>query len=339
MTGREALARQFLSGAGWGAAERRPLAGDASARRYERLALETSRAVLMDAPPDRGESTERFSRMAGWLLDHGYSAPRIMAEDRDAGFLLLEDLGDALFARLIAGDAAREGPLYASAIDFLVDLHSHPPAPFLTPLDGPALADLVSLTPLWYLRGIGAAQGAEANAIAGIVAGLYAMHADCRTVTALRDFHAENLIWLPDRDGVAQVGLLDFQDAVAAHPAYDLVSLLQDARRDVSPATEGRAVARYIAASGATETAFGPIYALLGAQRALRILGVFARLTMHFGKPAYLDYMPRVWRYLERNLAHPSLADLDRAVRAGLPEPTPERVQRIKDQCGQYPTP
>ncbi len=339
MTGRADLAARFLADAGWGDADRRALAGDASARRYERLVRGAERAVLMDAAPERGESTEAFTRMARWLLSHGYSAPEILAEEHSTGFLLIEDLGDALFARLIAREPSREPELYCAATDFLADLHRHPPAPFVPPLDVAALAELVALTPRWYLPGIGTDPNEAADALPGLIAELYAQLADDGTVTSLRDFHAENLIWLPDRAGSARVGLLDFQDAVAAHPAYDLVSLLQDARRDVARETEAAMIRRYLAATGAEEARFATVYALLGAQRALRILGVFARLALHFGKPGYLDYMPRVWGYLERSVAHPDLASLHETVRAALPEPTPARIQRIKDQCGQYPTP
>lgn len=330
---------RFLAGAGWAAAVRTPLAGDASARRYQRLVKGEERAVLMDAPPDHGEDITRFSRMALWLRERGYSAPDILAEDCASGFLLLEDLGDDLFARLTTTNPGVEHELYAAAVDFLVDLHNHPAADFVAPLDGPALAGLVELTPKWYLPGVGEAPNEPARDLPFLVAKLCARIAGQKPVTGLRDFHAENLIWLPDRAGIARVGLLDFQDAVATHPAYDLVSLLQDARRDVSPALEREMVDRYLTATGFEAEEFGFAFALLGAQRALRIIGVFARLTLHFGKPHYLAYMPRVWGYLLRNLAHPGLAALNDVVRAGLPEPTPERIQRMKDQCGQYPTP
>jgi aminoglycoside/choline kinase family phosphotransferase len=329
----------FLAKAGWADAVLTPLAGDASARRYQRLQKGIKRAVLMDAPPERGENTERFTRMARWLRQKGYSAPDILAADHAAGFLLLEDLGDDLFARLIPSDPRMETPLYATAVDFLVDLQRHPSPDFLAPLDGPALADLVALTPNWYLPGIGAAPNEAAGALPTIVAHLASQFGDGAMVTSLRDFHAENLIWLPYRAGVARLGLLDFQDAMAAHPAYDLVSLLQDARRDVPPALERAMVDRYVGATGMDADAFRPAYAVLGAQRALRIIGVFARLTLHFGKTHYLAYMGRVWGYLQRNLAHPALTELNHAVQAGLPAPTPERLQRMKDQCGQYPTP
>lgn len=338
MADRETLADQFLAQAGWAAAKRAPLAGDASARRYERLDLNGRSAVLMDAAPSRGESTDRFTRMARWLSDAGYSAPAILAEDHVAGFLLLEDLGDALFARLLAADPRREVELYSAATDFLIDLHRRPPPEFIAPLDGAGLADLVALTPLWYLPGIGAPETPASVALPDQMQAMFESLDDRAPVTSLRDFHAENLIWLPNRSGHARLGLLDFQDAVATHPAYDLVSLLQDARRDVSEATETAMIARYTSDNSLDPAHFGTIYALLGAQRALRIIGIFARLVLRDGKPHYLDYLPRVWRYLDRNLAHPALGDLARLVREALPTPTPERVQRIKDQCGRFPT-
>lgn len=329
----------FLRAAGWSGAQSLPLAGDASARSYRRLKLGSRRAVLMDAPPQSGQDTRAFTRMAAWLGARGYSAPGILHADHAAGFLLLEDLGDGLFARLIEADPAREAGLYHAATAFLTDLHRHPPAAFLPLLDGPTLGEMTALATLWYLPGTGGAASAAAQSIPALIAADHARLAEAAPVTALRDFHAGNLIWLPERTGLARLGLLDFQDAVAADPAYDLVSLLQDARRDVPAATERQEVARYCAAKGCDQSRFSAIYALLGAQRNLRILGVFARLAMHFGKPHYLDFLPRVWGYLERDLAHPALADLARAMREAVPEPTPARVQRILDQCGQHPTP
>lgn len=330
---------RFLRVAGWRDARSEPLAGDASSRSYRRLTLGARRAVLMDAPPQGGQDTRAFARMADWLGTRGFSAPRILHADHAAGFLLLEDLGDALFARLMAADAVREPELYAAATAFLVDLHRHPPAAFLTGLDGPTLGEMTGLAPIWYLPGTGSMANPAARSIPALIAIAHARLAGAPPVTALRDFHAENLIWLPGRSGSARVGLLDFQDAVAADPAYDLVSLLQDARRDVPSAIEAREVTRYCEANELDQSRFSALYALLGAQRGLRILGVFSRLAMHFAKPRYLDFLPRVWGYLERDIAHPALADLARAVRDGIPEPTPARVQRILDQCGQHPTP
>jgi hypothetical protein len=158
-------------------------------------------------------------------------------------------------------------------------------------------------------------------------------------VLALRDFHAENLVWLPDRAGVARVGLLDFQDAEAGHPAYDLVSLLKDARRDLAPGLEQEMIDRFLSRTGCDPERFAAAYAALGAQRNLRILGVFARLSMHFGKPHYVDLIPRVWAHLTASLRHPALAPLARRVADDLPEPTPDILASLKEQCATVPTP
>jgi len=328
--GRVKLAQDFLTDAGWGEALRVPLAGDASARRYERLAQRDTTAILMDCTPETGEDPRRFARMADWLLAQGFSAPRILARDEPNGFLLLEDLGDDLFARLTAANPAAEPALYTAAADFLAELQRCPVPDFVQPLDGPALAALTEWIGDWYLPAFGSP---SETTIPEVVAALYArLGADTAPVLSLRDFHAENLIWLPDRQGHARLGLLDFQDAVAAHPAYDLVSLLQDARRDVTAATEAAAIECFIARTGWNRDAFGAIYALLGAQRALRILAVFARLCVHLGRPRYLGYMPRVWRALQRNLAHPALAELAYAAQR-LPEPTPDAIARLKEKA------
>jgi aminoglycoside/choline kinase family phosphotransferase len=334
MTDRGSLVEGFLASAGWAGAARSALAGDASARRYERLALGDRRAVLMDAAPGRGEDTARFARVGRWLRAHGYSAPEIFAEDHGRGLLLLEDLGDALVARLVVADPGREAEIYAAATDFLADLHRHPPPDFAPPLGGPALAELTAILPEWYLPGIGAARTPASDDLPALVAALHDRLSDGRVALSLRDFHSENLIWLPERQAPARLGLLDFQDAVAAHPAYDLVSLLQDARRDVSLAVEQAMIARYTGSGGLDHDRFAAIYALLGAQRALRIVGVFARLSRRDGKTQYLSLLPRVWAALERNLTHPALAGLASAVHAGLPAPTPERIARLKERAG-----
>ncbi|MBS0563613.1 MAG: phosphotransferase [Proteobacteria bacterium] len=334
--GRDADIAAFIAAAGWSGAAIRPLAGDASARRYFRLARGPESAVLMDADPARGEAVGPFLAVGDWLAARGYSAPRVLARDPARGLLLLEDLGDALFARIVAGEPRREADLYRAATDFLADLHRHRPPPFLKAGDGPALAELVAILPDWYLAGMDAPVTDAALALPGLIADLHAGLVGAPPVAALRDFHAENLIWLPDRQGVARIGLLDFQDAFAADPAYDLVSLLQDARREVSAGIQAACLRAYVAARGLDERRFLPAYALMGAQRALRILAVFARLCMAGAKPQYLDHAPRVWASLQRNLAHPALARLARAVADGVPAPTPERLERIKAKCGRH---
>ena len=336
MTSRATRITTFLAAAGWGTASRAPLAGDASARRYERLTLGSGTAVLMDAPPQSGP-VRPFIAIANHLRSLGLSAPEIYAADEPSGLLLLEDLGDALFSRAIATDPSLQNRLYSGAIDVLATLARHPAPSGLTRLSPHLLADMIAPAFDWYLPGA-TDQATDHSPITA----QFRQHAETLLtgpdILMLRDFHAENLIWLPDRAGAAQVGLLDFQDAMAAHPAYDLVSILQDARRDVPHALETAMIRRYIAATGQNAADFGAAYALLGAQRNLRILGVFARLSMHFGKAQYVPLIPRVWGYLQRNLSHPALPAL-KSLLAVLPAPTPETLQRITDKCGTIPTP
>lgn len=208
------------------------------------------------------EDVRPFLRIAHALASHGYSAPRVLAEDTEQGFLLLEDLGDDLYAALIRR-GADEGPLYEAAIDFLLDLHRRPAPAELAPYDSGRLIDEVGLFTDWYLPAL-TGHDTDPALRAEFGALWQGLAADVDTVPrvlVMRDFHAENLIWLPQRAGVARVGLLDFQDAVAGHPAYDLVSLLEDARRDVSSALAEAMIARYIAGAGIDAHGFRRAYA------------------------------------------------------------------------------
>lgn len=334
---RAAAAQALIESAGWGGASRARLAGDASNRKYDRLSQPDGRtAVLMDADPALGEDVRPFLSIARALAARGLSAPQILGADSAAGFLLLEDLGDALFARVVAADPACEDQLYAAATDVLGALHATPPVPDLAPYDAATMGRLAALAVEWYRTGV-TGERADPAPFAALVAGLKPALAPGEPVTVLRDYHAENLLWLPDRSGPARVGLLDFQDAMAGNRAYDLVSLLQDARRDVPPAVEARMIARYAAANGLDESLFRAEYAFCGAQRNLRILGVFARLSMLHGKPHYVALIPRVWDLLQRDLAHPALAPLAAEVTRLLPAPTPTGLQRITDACGRHP--
>ena len=305
---RERQCRAFLARAGWGDAAHAPLAGDASARRYARLTRGDETAVLMDDPPP-GNSVSAFVRIAGLLRGMGYSAPDVLAADEVQGFALLEDFGDGSFSVLLAGPAAPslERTLYEAATDFLVDLHRQPAPSGLRRYDADWMLDDARL----FLKSI-ADETADASMAAEFEAawrGSLEEAAAGPQALCLRDFHAGNLMWLPARDGLGRVGLLDFQDARLGPTAYDLVSLLQDARRDLANGLEGALVMRYLQAStGLDEAAFRAAYAILGAQRAVRIIGVFHRLARRDGKPAYLAHLPRVWGHLDRNLAHPMLA-------------------------------
>ncbi len=330
MTLRDDLKTAFLIRINWHDAQRSHLAGDASNRSYERLLRGADRAVLMDAPPTHGESIRPFTHIARHLTTHGFSAPKIYAEDPEHGFLLLEDLGDARFKETIDATPACEHRLYAAATDALIALHDCPLPQGLQRYDVRYLTQMCDLAFTHYCSPL---NGPNTETLWGrfqpVFQALLAPLETDQVVLAQRDFHAENLIWLPDRSGPARVGMLDFQDAFAGHPSYDLVSLLQDARRDISPALETKMITRYITATGVDPATFEAAYWTLGVQRNIRIMGVFARLATDYGKPKYLEFMPRVWHYIQRGLSRPALAPVSHLVREALPEPTPEILRKF----------
>ncbi len=312
MSDREREITRFLRGSGWGEARRHRLPGDASFRRYERLEGPRGRAMLMDAPPPK-ENVAPFLAVARHLAGLGYSAPRILAEDTTAGLLLLEDFGDDTFTRLLA-NGADEAALYTLAVDLLIDLHKHPRAAAidLPPYDDDRLLTEASLLTDWYLPAIGAAVPETAREeYRQLWRHAFAVFRDEPPTLVLRDYHVDNLMRLPQRPGVASCGLLDFQDAVLGPAAYDLVSLLEDARRDITPSLVTAMYQRYVTAFSALDRGrFAAAYAILGAQRNAKIIGIFTRLLVRDGKPRYLQHIPRVWRLLDGDLAHPALADV-----------------------------
>lgn len=332
----------FLSRAGWGAAARDRLPGDASTRSYERLTMDGRRAMLMNQPravetepcPPDADPEQRtalgynaLARLAAGRVDAfvacarhlkslGLSAPDILYAEPENGLAVLEDLGDALYARLIE-TGTPETPLYEAAIDALVTLHAASPPDVLPggwPLlsyDELALKTAHDIFTEWMPRfrpvSFDNVALAAWEALWAPVRAHGAAHAD---VFCHRDYHAENLIWLPDRAGAARVGLLDFQDAVKAHKAWDLSMLLHDARRTVSPELEAACLERYLAATGLARASFLSDYHALGALNIVRILGIFARLVTRDGKPRYAAFMPRLWTYLDRCLADPALTGM-----------------------------
>ena len=345
---RSSAMKEFLARSGWGDATVIPLPGDASTRRYARLSQGGRKAMLMDqpqnaeapaAPIDASEETRRtlgynaLARLAGadcarfvaaaqWLRAHGLAAPEIYQADPACGFVILEDLGDALFAEVLA-DGGDEKELYRHAVEVLAKIHDRAAPAALAagkPLFDYDLAALIAETDLlteWFLP---LALGRKASdeefaehrrlwraALSEIAPG--------RRVFVHRDYHAQNLLWLPERNGVARVGLIDFQDAVAGSQAYDLISLIEDARRDVSPQIAETATAHYLAmrarqGAPVDEKRFRHEMAVMAAQRNAKIVGIFARLYKRDGKARYLTYLPRVWTYLDRDLRHPALAGL-----------------------------
>ena len=344
---RSATRRAFIEQSGWGDAEIMPLQADASTRSYSRLVRGDESVLLMDAPagaeapacPKEATSSERealgynaiarlagpdlvaFAGLAKALGERGFSTPKILASDLENGYLLLEDLGDEVYARIVPGKM-HEGTLYSHAVDTLAALYrsSLPQDVSLNdqtwPLlsyDGQAMQAEVDLFLDWFL-----AQHAEIEITEqarqdwnAIWATAFDRLDHCAPGLVLRDYHAENLIHLPDREGHAVVGLLDFQDAVMGHPAYDLVSLLEDARRTVDRKLAVPLKARFVAKAGIDDIAgFDAAYAVLGAQRNAKILGIFVRLARRDGKEKYLDLLPRVARHFVADLQHPALMPL-----------------------------
>jgi len=311
---REALCRRFLEQAGWGKAERRVLAADASFRRYDRLQQNGESAVLMDAPPPQ-ENAKVFHDLAERLRAIDLSAPRPLALDAERGFLLLEDFGDRTFTRALK-EGADEAELYRLATDTLIALHQRwrPDDKAPPPYDEQRLLDEAALLVDWYLPAVTGrpTPAAERESYLAVWrAAVPVMLAVPRTLV-LRDYHVDNLMTVEGRAGIARCGLLDFQDAVVGPTTYDLVSLLEDARRDVSLAVAKEMLERYLAAQEATldREAFAASYAALGAQRSAKIIGIFTRLSRRDGKHGYLQHIPRVWRLLAGGLEHPALAQV-----------------------------
>jgi aminoglycoside/choline kinase family phosphotransferase len=313
-----ASAPQFLARHGWEGAEIRPLAGDASFRRYFRVHKGGDTAVLMDAPPEH-EDIGPFLTIAGHLLDRGFLPPRPLGIDRERGLLLLEDFGDDRVGPFLQRAPEREQEIYESAIDTLAQIGSEPAPDDLSPYDEAAMEREVSLFTDWYTKAfdLEVDEAAYVNAWRGAWADLLHIVRQF-PVMVLRDYHADNLMVLPGR---RELGLLDFQDALAGHPAYDLVSLLQDARRDVAPELEEAMIDRYLDAANVQDRQlFRAHYEVLGAQRNTKILGIFTRLWKRDGKAHYLPLQPRVWGYLERNLAHPALEPVRAWFDAAVPQ-------------------
>lgn len=323
----------------------RYLQGDASARRYGRMICRNGRtAILMDwprqpdGPPIRdgrpysriahlAEHVGPFIALSAALDAHGFTVPRVLAHDRDRGLLVLDDLGDGVFGSLVQSGAIRQEMLWQEAVDALVALRRFNvaqdlPLPDgtsyrLPPYDRDALVIETELLLDWYWPAAHAGTApADVRASFGEVwSAIFDRLLALPKGLALRDFHSPNLMWCPRRHGIGRVGIIDFQDALAGHAAYDLVSLLQDARLEVEPGLEDHLYRRYLRAVHAAEPGFKDdefafAYAALGAQRATKILGIFSRLAARDGKPQYLQHMPRIWGYLERNLQSPHLLAL-----------------------------
>src|SRR3954468_10867579 len=346
--------REFLDGAGFAEAKRQRMPGDASTRSYARLARNDGFVILMNSPkrPDGpaiydgkpysaavhlAEDVKPFVAIANGLRERGFSAPKIHHADLDVGLLITEDFGSGSF---VEGDPpAPIAERYQAATDMLAALHhltlpeTLPLAPQITftipSFETGAMLVEIGLMPDWYLPDRAATPTPDLRREFIALWRELLVQAEIAWKTwVIRDFHSPNLIWLDERADIAKVGIIDFQDAVLGPEAYDLVSLLQDARVDVPEALELAMLTRYIKARLASNDAFDPaafaeLYAIMSAQRNTRLLGTFARLNRRDGKPQYLKHQPRIWTYLERSQAHPALTALRDWYAANVPHPVP----------------
>ena len=357
MTDRADATDTFMAEASWGEAERAPIPGDASTRSYERVRMGDRRAVLMNAPkgaegagePDGASVEERraigynaLARLAGPNLEafvciaselgkRDFSAPDVIAADMEHGFALLEDFGDPVYAKVIATDPAQEQPLYEAAVDVLAAIYrstfpriaEHDGATWrIRDYDEAALLAEMDLCLDYYApdTGVELSVGARESFERVWVEAFIALDAHAPGL-ALRDYHAENLFWLDDREGLRRVGLIDFQDALFAHPSYDLGSLLEDIRRDVDEALFEPLKQRFCRAAGlACDDAFQAAYHVQAAQRATKLLGFPVRADRDFGKPQYRALLPRVRRHLQRDLSHQACAGIRDWFEDNIPE-------------------
>ncbi len=352
---REEQKDEFLTLHGWGESSRSHLSGDASFRSYERVHREIDIsneeteeeiepfvgkslefAVLMDAPPEK-EDIAPFVSVAQLLDKYQLNSPKIIAEDYNNGFLLLEDFGDNSYNAILSSDATmiatpQAEEIYKRAIDVLTHLHKYKPAANIPDYNISLLINEVSLLIDWYIKLFNNIEISE-DVFFSLWNKLFVTLDTLPKVLVLRDYHADNLMWLDSKKGFQQVGLLDFQDAVNGSPAYDLVSLLEDARRDISFDFAQKMLDYYLQQNPSTDSeALKKSYAILGAQRNIKILGIFARLALRDHKPKYLQFMPRVWKYLEHDLKHPALSEIKAYMDKYFPEEIRKNVPHLRGQ-------
>ncbi len=310
------------------------IAGDASARRYERLETATgATAVLMIDREAKIGSIQRFLAVSDTLLGGGLSAPRTLAADIGKGVVLLEDFGPVRIADGLSLGKYREEDVYPAVIETLVALQSIRPEIALATPDRAELAEMTNLALSWYAKGVQDEPALGASAIFPVLETVLAEIEPVTPVPVHRDFHAENLFWLPDRQGAARIGIIDFQDMFLGHPVYDLVSLLTDARRDISLELRTEMIGYFCDLAQQSRPEVEKAFAVISVQRNMRILGVFARLAIRDHKTQYLDLIPRVWGYLTAALAHSGLEELAEHLRHALPAPDADHMSMLRASC------
>lgn len=331
---RAKLTSIFLSRSLWKNAKRTHIQGDASRRRYERLTCcMNGTSILMDAPPEDGEDVKPFVKVCKYFQKIGLSVPKIYDSDISNGFLILEDFGENLFSKMLINKPTYELEFYINATDNLIRLYHSTPLKGLDVYNNTDMVNKSLLALEWYLE-YGLAESLNVTLKTKFynllnVSLIKVMNTPL--IMVHRDFHAENLIWLNHRKGHQRVGILDFQDTMLGHPAYDLASLLNDIRREVSPEIKRKCLEHYLLNTKLNVEDFEHGFSVCSAQRNLRILGVFTRLSVRDHKKDYLTFIPGIWRKLIEDLRHPSLEDLSSLIRDFFPEPNNDVIQRIKN--------
>lgn len=309
---RSADINNFLKQHQWDDVMRTPIVGDCSFRSYERLKKITGeQCILMDAPPP--ENVQPFISVSQLFEEAELSSPHILAKDEKNGFLLLEDLKNDSFTKKLAENNRLELELYKHAIEACCLLQQHQGKHTLVPYSEKKLIEELQLFTDWYLPHLNSqlTDVQKTSFVSLWKEQLFPLLDHTTQVIVHRDYHADNLFWLPERTNAQQVGIIDYQDAVIGHPAYDVVSLLEDARRDVSPTTVKEVLEHYISLSpNIDHNQFMQDYAIIGAQRNLKITGIFARMDKRSNKPEYLNYLPRVLDHIAHDLSHPTLSPL-----------------------------
>ena len=331
---REALINNFLSESFWKDARKTNIASDASRRSYFRLTLGKGRtSIFMDAPPEFGEDVTKFLKVRDYLDAKGLSVPKVYDKDTKNGFLILEDFGDNLFTKFLLNSPHSEPHCYINATKNLVKLYHSGADKDADIYDSSAMRNATLLSLDWYVKyGMDTVKCSEfQNSLKLLMDDALSKIINEPMIMVHRDFHAENLIWLNERNGFKRVGILDFQDMMLGHPAYDLASLLNDIRRNVKNKVRQECLNYYTQNTGLNKDTFFRAFCICSAQRNLRVLGVFTRLSVRDKKKNYLNFLPAIWENLLRDLKHPALKDLETFVKSSFNAPDHTVITRIRD--------
>ena len=318
---------RFLRHHGWDDAKTEKINSDASNRKYTRLFKKQNTSILMDSDPTTNESIENFIYFTNQLRKQKFSAPKIYGQDICNGLLLLEDLGSDSFANILKSKPHLENHIYQEAINQLIEIRKNKIPHLTRKYDLKILLQEAVLFSEWYLSPLRASY--ESSHLLKILRVSLQETLKQDTTLVLRDYHAENLMWLPDRRNNRRVGLLDYQDALAGNPAYDIASLLKDARREVPKKLQEELIKYFLKKTNLDHAVFSRDYSILSAQRNLKIIGIFSRLSIRDNKSGYLDLIPRVWKNLQDDLKHPSLNELSEFIKSNSPQPTPENLGKL----------